>query len=81
MRTGSPATPVYRVLHRVISVKLGQENDHTIANVVKDAGLVDTSTPDTDHVLVAFNHETEPPAVILRGNSREEHIGRDPVGT
>ena len=53
----------------------------TVADVVEDVGLVDASAPKPDHVLVPIAEEREPRAVVVRRQSRQEVVRRDPVRT
>lgn len=33
---------------------------HTVAEIIKHVGFVDTATPNADHVLITVNEELEP---------------------
>lgn len=56
------------------------ENAKLIAGIKKSIILIDATTPDADHDLVAVCHELDPVIVALGRNPREVAISGDPAG-
>ena len=59
---------------------LPDENSILITCIIECLLFVDTTTPDTDHELVAIRDELDPVVVPLGGDLRQVRISWDPAG-
>jgi hypothetical protein len=74
-----------RIIRRILTASehevLPNEQSKLVADVVKVVEFIDSSSPDSNHVLVTVNHQLKPGSVAFLCDFGQVIVGRDPIRT